>query len=131
MWIFKSSPKTNLGDFFSFLKKFPKNGKQITKFFETIKLNKKLMLGIWLKHSKLRLLFKGLFKWFFLWIFWYYIMKCLLKCYPMNFKGNAYASKWYCFSCLHMIGIKEYKIWFLLIYQSIWSHELDFKNILY
>jgi hypothetical protein len=35
-----------LGEFFSFLKKIPKNGKTITKVFETIKLNKKLMLGI-------------------------------------------------------------------------------------
>jgi hypothetical protein len=31
----------------SFLKKFPKNGKQIAKVFETIKLNRKLMLRIY------------------------------------------------------------------------------------
>jgi hypothetical protein len=31
-----------LGEFFSF-KKIPKNGKQIAKVFETIKLNKNLM----------------------------------------------------------------------------------------
>jgi hypothetical protein len=36
--------KTNFG-FFSF-KKIPKNGKQIAKVLETIKLNKKLMLRI-------------------------------------------------------------------------------------
>jgi len=71
MWISRSSLKKHLGEVFSFLKKIPKNGKQITKVFETIKLNKKLMHGIWLKNSKLRLLFKGLFKWFFLWILWY------------------------------------------------------------
>jgi len=44
----------------------------------------------------------------------------------MNFKGNPHASKWHWFSCLHMMGTKEYEIWFLLIYQSIWSHDLDF-----
>jgi hypothetical protein len=33
-------PKKNFGELFSFLKKLPKNGKQITKVFETIKLNK-------------------------------------------------------------------------------------------
>jgi hypothetical protein len=31
--------KTNFGEFFSFLKKFPKKGKQIAKVLETIKLN--------------------------------------------------------------------------------------------
>jgi hypothetical protein len=35
--------KTNLGEFFSFLKEFPKNGKQIVKVLETIKLSKSLM----------------------------------------------------------------------------------------
>jgi hypothetical protein len=30
---------------------FPKNGKIFAKVFETIKLNKKLMPKIWLKHS--------------------------------------------------------------------------------
>jgi hypothetical protein len=35
-----------LGEIFSFLKKFPKNGKQIAKVLETILLNKKLMLII-------------------------------------------------------------------------------------
>jgi len=35
-----------LGEFFSSKKKISKNGKQIIKVLETIKLNKKLMLGI-------------------------------------------------------------------------------------
>jgi hypothetical protein len=39
-------PKTNFGECFSFLKKMEKNGKKITKVFETIKLNKELMLRI-------------------------------------------------------------------------------------
>jgi len=37
--------KNNLGE------NFPKNGKIFAKVFETIKLNKKLMPKIWLKHS--------------------------------------------------------------------------------
>jgi len=39
-------PETNFGEFFSFLKKILKNGKKITKVFETTKLNKELMLRI-------------------------------------------------------------------------------------
>jgi hypothetical protein len=35
--------KTTLGEFFSFLKKNPKNGKQIVKVLVTVKLNKNLM----------------------------------------------------------------------------------------
>jgi hypothetical protein len=35
-----------LGEIFSFLKKIPKNGKQIAKIIETIILNTKLMLII-------------------------------------------------------------------------------------
>jgi hypothetical protein len=35
--------KKNLGDFFLKIENFPKNGKQIAKVLETIKLNKKLM----------------------------------------------------------------------------------------
>jgi hypothetical protein len=35
--------KTNLGAFFSFLKKITKNEKQIAKVFETMKLDKTLM----------------------------------------------------------------------------------------
>jgi hypothetical protein len=31
--------KTTLGEYFSFLKNFPKNGKQIAKVLETIKLD--------------------------------------------------------------------------------------------
>jgi hypothetical protein len=38
--------KKKLGDFFSFLKKVPKNGKQIAKVLETIKLSKNLMFII-------------------------------------------------------------------------------------
>jgi hypothetical protein len=35
--------KKHLGEFFSFIKKFPKNGKQIAKILETVKLSKNLM----------------------------------------------------------------------------------------
>jgi len=38
--------KTNFGEFFFILKKIPKNEKLIAKVLETIKLNKKSMLGI-------------------------------------------------------------------------------------
>jgi len=61
MWI---SKKQFGGFFFIFEKNSKKIPKKITKVLETIKLNKKLMLGIWLKNSKLRVLFKGLFKWY-------------------------------------------------------------------
>jgi hypothetical protein len=36
--------KTKFGEFFSFKKKFPKNGKQIAKVLQSIKLNKNLIL---------------------------------------------------------------------------------------
>jgi hypothetical protein len=42
-----------LGEIFSFLKKIPKNGKQIAKVLETIILNKTLMPTICLKDSML------------------------------------------------------------------------------
>jgi hypothetical protein len=29
------------------------------------------------------------------------------------------------------MGNKEYKIWFLIIYQNIWSYNLEFFNNLY
>jgi hypothetical protein len=38
--------KNKFGGIFSFLKKIPKNEKQIAKVFQTIKLNKKLMPNI-------------------------------------------------------------------------------------
>jgi hypothetical protein len=39
-----------LGELFFIKKKFPKNGKQIAKVLETIKLNEKLMPRTQLKH---------------------------------------------------------------------------------
>jgi hypothetical protein len=41
----------------------------------------------------------------------------------MNFKRNLDAPKWHCFSCFHVMGNKEYKIWSLVIYQNIWSQH--------
>jgi hypothetical protein len=49
----------------------------------------------------------------------------------MNFKRNPHAPKWHCFSCFHVMDNKEYKIWYLVIYQNIWSYNLEFKNIIY
>jgi len=35
------------------------------------------------------------------------------------------------FSCFHVMGNKNYKIWSLINYQNIWSYNLEFLNILY
>jgi hypothetical protein len=35
------------------------------------------------------------------------------------------------FSCFHVMGSNQYRFWFYLIYQNIWSYNLDFLKNLY
>jgi len=35
------------------------------------------------------------------------------------------------FSCFHVMGGKQYRFWFYLIYQNIWSYNLEFLKKLY
>jgi hypothetical protein len=60
------------------LKKFPENGKQIAKVFETIKWNKNWCLKYNLKNSSLDFYSKVYLNEYFLWNLWYYIMKYIL-----------------------------------------------------